>query len=388
MNQGRESNADNDRRPGHGRHAERVRPQPPVHGARRAAADHGRAGAAHRHQAAARPFGEIGRLHGRRLRPRHRASRGLHGPGDRRAQPRRRPAGRPSRPLSRHRHDRRPRSANQVSRRLPGGRRPPRFRAGDETQRHRRRGGALSRHDPPGVPRRHLGHARSRAPAVPRKRGPDRRRAGRHGGAVRTAFLPGAAVSPRAGGERDQGCAGPAGSGAAAGHRRRRRSARIGGGRRTGRPGGTAEHPGRHLPERQGRHPRFPPPVGRSGGHLFAGERQPGGQPGGPGLLRRHQRGRHDHPLLAGSAAGNAGDPDRHRAGDHRPQLPPAGRGSGGRKGGPDADAGAGGPPLGGAADRLGRARRGNRRRVARQVRRICWNRTPSRCVPSGYAGS
>ncbi len=196
--QRRESNAHDDRRPGHGRHAERVRPQPSVHGARGAAADHGRTGAPHRHQASARPLGEVGCLHGRWLRPRHQASGGLHGPGDRRPQSRSRPAGRAPRPLSGDRHDRRPRSAHQVSRCVPGGRRPPRFRAGDQIQRHRRRRGALSRHDPPGVSRRHLRHARSGAPEIPGKRGPDRRRAGRHEDAVRTEFRATAAVPARA----------------------------------------------------------------------------------------------------------------------------------------------------------------------------------------------
>ena len=54
--------------------------------------------------------------------------------------------------------------------------------------------------------------------------------------------------------------------------------------------------------------------------------REPGREPGRPGVFRGVGHREHDHPLLAGSGAGDSRHPDRHRPRDVGPQLPPAGR--------------------------------------------------------------
>ena len=189
----------NFRRRVHGRHAAGLRRHARVSRARGAAQDLRGDGEPHRDQAAARARREVRRLHGGRLRARHRQARRLHGAGDRRAQPRRRPARRLARAFAGDRLHRRPRAEEQVPQGLPGGRRRAGVRAGDQVQRHGGRRGALSRHGAPGVPRRDLGHARAGAPAVPRQRGPGRRRGGGDGAALRAAVRAGAAVPPGAG---------------------------------------------------------------------------------------------------------------------------------------------------------------------------------------------
>ena len=100
----------------------------------------------------------------------------------------------------------------------------------------------------------------------------------------------------------------------AAGDRRRRRRARLGRGARTGRAGGGAADSGRDLAQRQGFDPRQSSAVGRRRRHLFARERQPGGQRGRSRLLHRHRDRRHDHAFLGGAEDRHAGDPDRHRS--------------------------------------------------------------------------
>ena len=186
------------------------------------------------------------------------------------------PARRLARALAGHRHHRRARAEDQVPQGLPGDRRRAGLRAGDQVQRHRRRRRALSRHGAPGVPRRGLRRARAGAPAVPRQRGPGRRRRGRDGAAGRDAVRARAAVPPEPGwrsmlttllellqsAERPVIVAGGGvrASGAAAGTRRARRG---------------AAHSGRHLAQRQGLHPRHASALGRRGRHLLARERQP-----------------------------------------------------------------------------------------------------------------
>ena len=59
--------------------------------------------------------------------------------------------------------------------------------------------------------------------------------------------------------------------------------------------------------------------------HLFARERQPRGQCSRSRLLHRHRDRRHDDAFLGGAENRHAGDPDRHRAGGARPQLPARG---------------------------------------------------------------
>ena len=140
------------------------------------------------------PRREIRRLHGRRLCACIGQARHLHGAGDRRAQSRRRPARRLARAFAGHRHDRRPRRQDQVPQGLPGDRRHAGVRAGDQVQRHDRRRRALPRHGAAGVPRRHHGYARPGASAIPRQRGPGRRRGGRDGAAGRAALRACAAV--------------------------------------------------------------------------------------------------------------------------------------------------------------------------------------------------
>ena len=159
-----------------------------------------------------------------------------------------------------------------------------------------------------------LGHARAGAPAVPRQRGPGRRRGGRDGALVRAAVRAGAAVPSGARRrQRDGGAQGAAGR-RAAGDRRRRRRARI---RRAAElvalaealqiPVATSLNGKDAIP---GTHPLA---VGR-GRHLFARERQPGGQRRRSCLLHRLRDRRHDHAFLGGAEDRHAGDPDRHRS--------------------------------------------------------------------------
>ena len=202
-----------------------------LHGAGGVAAHLRRDGAAHQNRARALSWREIRRLYGRRLCACLRQARHLHGAGDRRAQSRRRPARRLPRAFAGDRHDRRARSENQVPQGLSGSRRRAGVRAGDQVQRHHRRGGAHSRHGAAGVPRRHFGRAGAGAPAVPRQRRPARPRGGRDGGAGRGAVRARAAVPARAGRCARQGRARSAAKGGAADFRRGRRRARLGRGR-------------------------------------------------------------------------------------------------------------------------------------------------------------
>ena len=188
----------NDRRRMPRRHAQGLRRHPCVHGAGGAAADFRRDGAAHLDRAHPHPRREIRRLHGRRLRPRLRQARHLHGAGDRRAQSRRRAARRLARAFAGHRDDWRARRQDQVPQGLPGDRRRAGVRAGDQVQRHHRRRRALPRHGAAGVPRRHDRHARPGASAIPRQRGPGRRRGSRDGAAGGAALRARAAVPSRA----------------------------------------------------------------------------------------------------------------------------------------------------------------------------------------------
>ncbi len=181
------------------RYAQRLRRYPRLPRARRAAHHLRRDGAAHRYQAAARARREGRRLYGGRLRARLGQAGHLHGAGDRRAQPRRRPARRLACAFAGHRHDRRARAEDEIPQGLSGNRRRAGVRAGDQVQRHDRRRGALSRHGAAGVPRRHQRHSRTRAPAIPRQRGADRRRGGGDGAALRAAIFPPARVPPAAG---------------------------------------------------------------------------------------------------------------------------------------------------------------------------------------------
>ena len=217
---------------------------------------------------------------------------------------------------------------HQVPQGLSGDRRHAGVRAGDQVQRHGRRRGALSRHGAAGVPRRGLRHARAGASAVPRQRGPDRRRGGGDGAAGRAAVRARAAVPARAGpGERAGGARSMLQERRAAGDRRRRRRARLGRAapswsrsprrcRSRSRPRSTART----------RIPGQPSALGRRRRHLFARERQPRRQPRRPRLLRRHRDRRHDHAFLGGAEDRHAGDPDRHRSGGARPQLSAARR--------------------------------------------------------------
>ena len=181
------------------RHAQGLRRHPRVPRAGGAAQDLRRHGDPHRHQAAARARREGRGLHGGRLRARDRKARHLCRAGDRRAQSRGGLARRLARAFAGDRVDRRPRSQDQVSQGLSGDRRRAGVRAGDQVQRHHRRRGALPRHGAAGVPRGDLGDARAGASAVPRQRGPGRRRGGRDGAAVRAAVRARAAVPAGAG---------------------------------------------------------------------------------------------------------------------------------------------------------------------------------------------
>ena len=190
----------------HGRHAGGLRRDARVSRAGGAAQNLRRDGDAHQDQAAARAQRGDRRLHGRRLCPRLRQARHLHGAGDRRAQSRRRPARRLAGAFAGDRVHRRPRAEDQVPAGLSGGRRRAGVRAGDQVERHGRRRDALSRHGAAGVPRRDHRPARPGASAIPRQRRPGRRRrrrdgaAGRAGVRARAAVPAGAGSGERAGG--------------------------------------------------------------------------------------------------------------------------------------------------------------------------------------------
>ena len=152
---------------------------------------------------------------------------------------------------------------NEIPQGLSGGRRRAGVRAGDQVQRHRRRRGAVSRHGAPGVPHGGDRLSRARASAIPRQRGPDRRRGGRHGAAVRAAIRARAGVPAGAGrSQRARGAEDPAGC-RAAGHRRRRRRARVRRGARTRCARRGVANSGRHFAQRQGFDSRQSSAVGR-----------------------------------------------------------------------------------------------------------------------------
>ncbi len=108
-------------------------------------------------------------------------------------------------------------------------------------------------------------HARPGASAIPRQRGPGRRRGSRDGAAGGAALRARAAVPsvPRRR-QRARG-AGLSREGRAAGDRRRRRRARLGRAGRAGRARGGVANPGRDLAQRQGFDPGQSSAVGRRG---------------------------------------------------------------------------------------------------------------------------
>ena len=210
------------------RHAQGLRRHARVSCARGVAHDVCRDGAAHGHQEAACARREGRRLHGRRLCARIGQAGHLHGAGDRRAQSRRRPARRVAGAFAGHRDDGRARAEDEVQEGLSGDRRCTGVRAGDEVQRHDRRRRALSRHGAPGVPHGGDRLPRPGASAIPRQRGPDRRRGSGDGAAVRAAIRARSSLPPGAGrGERARGAENSRRGGAPR-HRRRRRRARVG----------------------------------------------------------------------------------------------------------------------------------------------------------------
>ena len=196
---------------------------------------------------------------------------------------------------------RRPRSADEVPQGLSGSRRRAGVRAGDQVERHRRRGRAHPRHAAAGVSRRGHRHARSGASAVSRQRGPDRPGRGR----------PGPALSSRASRACRRSVPSPmprACGGAELLQGAERPVIVAGGGVRAS--GAAAELvaladklqiPVATSLNGKDFHPRRASAVGRRGRHLFARERQPRGRRGRSRLLRRHRDGRHDHALLEGA---------------------------------------------------------------------------------------
>ncbi len=140
----------------------------------------------------------------------------------------------------------------------------------------------------------------------PRQRRPGRRRRRRDGAADRTGVFARAAVSAGAGpGER---------AGGAEGAQEAQRPVIVAGGgvRASGAarelwPRRGAANPGRDFAQRQGLDPGQSSAVMRRRRHLFAREREQGGQCGRSRLLCRHDDRRHDHTLLGGAE-------DRHPA--------------------------------------------------------------------------
>ena len=181
---------------------------------------------------------------------------------------------------------------------------------------------ALSRHGAAGVPRRDDREAGAGASAIPRQRGPGRRRGRRDGAADRAAVRARAAVPAGAGsGERAGGAEGAAGR-AAAGDRRRRRRARIRARRRElvalaealQIPVATSLNGKDSIP---GNHPLCCGVVGtysRESANKVVNARR-------SHLLHRHHDRRHDHAFLGGAEDRHAVDPDRHRSGSARAQL-------------------------------------------------------------------
>ena len=187
-----------------------------------------------------------------------------------------------------------------------------------------------------------IGHARPGASAIPRQRGPGRRRGGGDGAAVRAAVRARAAVPAGAGrGERA--------GGAEAFCRRPQRPVIVAGGgvRASGAqrelvalaealqiPVATSLNGKDTIP---GNHPLSVGVVGtysRESANRVVNARR-------SRLLHRHRDRRHDHAFLGGAEDRHAGDPDRHRSGSARPQLSAAGRRQRRRQG--DAGAHAGG---------------------------------------------
>ena len=118
---------------------------------------HGEKAAAYMADGYARASGRPGVLHG--------ADRGRREPGGGAS---RRPPGLRAHDRLHGRHD----AADTLPERLPGNRRHQRVRPGHQVQRHGGYCRALSRSAAPGLPRRHLGHARPGAPALRREPGP------------------------------------------------------------------------------------------------------------------------------------------------------------------------------------------------------------------------
>ena len=136
------------------------------------------------------------------------------------------------------------------------------------------------------------------------------------------AFRPRAGRSERARGAEDLEERG------AAGDRRRRRRPRL---RRAGRTGGarrSAANSGRDFAQRQGFDSRQSSALGRRRRYLFARERQPRCQRSRSRLLHRHRDRRHDHAFLGGAENRHADRADQHRSGSDRPQLSVRGRAS------------------------------------------------------------
>ena len=365
----------------HGRHARGLRRDACVSRAGGLAQNLRRDGDPHQDQAAARPQRGDRGLYGRRLRPRLRQARHLHGAGDRRAQSRRRLARRLARPFPGDRVHRRPRAEDQVPPRLSGGRRRAGVRAGHQVERHGRRREPLSRHGAAGVPRRHHRHARAGASAVSRQRRPGRRRRRRDGADGRAGVFARAAVPAGAGsGERAGGGEGSAKRGAA-GDRRRWRRARVGRGARAGGAGGGAANSGRDLAQRQGLDHRQSSAVMRRGRHLFAREREQGGERGRSHLLRRLNHRRHDHALLGGAQDRHAGDPDRHQPRGARPELSAAGPRQRRRQGDAFEDAGGLRQVHRRQAQGLGRAGAVASSRNGTPSTSRCWSRTRCRSI-------
>ena len=278
---------------------------------------------------------------------------------------------------------------DQVPQGLPGGRRRAGLRAGDQVQRHDRCGRAHSRHGAPGFSRRRLRLARPGAPAVPRQRGPDRRRGSGHGAAVRAAVRARAAVPPAS---RIEAACAPRSKCC----KQAERPVIVAGG------GVRASGAGRELVALAetlqipvatslngkdaipGSHPLS---VGVVGSYSRESANRVVGA-GRSRLLRRHRDRRHDDAFLGGAEDRRAGDPDRHRSGGARPQLPA----QGGRAWRCQA-----------ALARMLRADQGATRRRRnwversaggicrewlREISRRCSSRTRCQCVPSACAPS
>jgi acetolactate synthase-1/2/3 large subunit len=89
-------------------------------------------------------------------------------------------------------------------------------------------------------------------------------------------------------------------------------------------------------------------PLRSASSALFAREREPRGEPRGPRLLHRQRDRRHDHAFLGRAEDRHARDPDRHRSGSARAQLPAGRDGQRRRQGDARRDAEGRGPRHGG----------------------------------------